>query len=114
MTSGHIISSMDGATTSTRGDEYIRLKVCGVPDQTEMHVRVKKTAPMGRIIRSYSELAGARLSSLAFRFGGSRINQDATPNSLEMGQDEVIDVYWMLGSVEHRNSYQQQFGSLNN
>ena len=48
---------------------------------------------MGKLKKSYSERVGAPIASLRFLFDGKRINDDETPKSLEMEQDDVIEVY---------------------
>ena len=72
--------------------EYIKLKVVG-QDSNENHFRVKMTSAMGKLKKSYSERVGAPIASLRFLFDGKRINDDETPKSLEMEQDDVIEVY---------------------
>merc|ERR1711923_202797 len=72
--------------------EYIKLKVVG-QDSNEIHFRVKMTTQMGKLKKSYSERVGVPVSSLRFLFDGKRINDDETPKSLEMEQDDVIEVY---------------------
>merc|ERR1712038_834680 len=72
--------------------EYIKLKVVG-QDSNEIHFRVKMTTAMGKLKKSYSERVGAPLTSLRFLFDGKRINDEETPKSLEMEQDDVIEVY---------------------
>ena len=75
----------------TAETEYIKLKV--VEDSNEIHFRVKMTTAMGKLKKSYSERVGASITSLRFLFDGNRINDDETPKSLEMEQDDVIEVY---------------------
>ena len=72
--------------------KYIKLKVVG-QDSNEIHFRVKMTTAMGKLKKSYSERVGAPIASLRFLFDGKRINDDETPKSLEMEQDDVIEVY---------------------
>merc|ERR1712050_666772 len=72
--------------------EYIKLKVVG-QDSNEIHFRVKMTTAMGKLKKSYSERVGAPITSLRFLFDGKRINDEETPKSLEMEQDDVIEVY---------------------
>merc|ERR1712072_1442009 len=79
----------DAAETET---EYIKLKVVG-QDSNEIHFRVKMTTAMGKLKKSYSERVGAPITSLRFLFDGKRINDEETPKSLEMEQDDVIAVY---------------------
>ena len=83
------------APTKTAADEaepeYITLKVVG--RNNEIHFRVKMTTQMGKLKKSYSERVGAPITSLRFLFDGKRINDEETPKSLEMEQDDVIEVY---------------------
>ena len=48
---------------------------------------------MRKLKKSYSERVGAPIASLRFLFDGKRINDDETPKSLEMEQEDVIEVY---------------------
>ena len=72
--------------------EYIKLKVVG-QDSNKIHFRVKMTEQIGKLKKSYSERVGASIASLTLLFDGKRINDDETPKSLEMEQDDVIEVY---------------------
>ena len=73
-------------------NDYIKLKVVG-QDSNEIHFRVKMTTAMGKLKKSYSERVGAPIASLRFLFDGKRINDEETPKSLGMEQDDVIEVY---------------------
>jgi len=72
--------------------EYIKLKVVG-QDSNEVHFRVKMTTSMAKLKRSYADRIGAAPNSLRFLFDGRRINDDDTPKSMEMENDDVIEVY---------------------
>jgi len=72
--------------------EYIKLKVVG-QDSNEVHFRVKFGTSMGKLKKSYAERTGVAVSTLRFLFDGRRINDDDTPKSLEMEEDDVIEVY---------------------
>ena len=76
----------------TAETEYIKLKVVG-QDSNEIHFRVKMATQMCKLKKSYSERVGAPIASLRFLFDGKRINDEETPKSLEMEQDDVIEVY---------------------
>lgn len=74
-----------------------------------MHFRVKFGTSMGKLKKSYAERTGVSVNSLRFLFGnvlnfrilfvkyvifdGRRINDEDTPKSLEMEQDDVIEVF---------------------
>ena len=72
--------------------DYIKLKVVD-QDSNEIHFRVKMTTQMGKLKKSYSERVGTPIESLRFLFDGKPINDNATPNSLEIDQNMEIDVY---------------------
>ena len=72
--------------------DYIKLKVID-QDSNEIHFRVKMTTQMGKLKKSYSERVGTPIESLRFLFDGKPINDNATPNSLEIDQNMEIDVY---------------------
>ncbi|KAH7637435.1 small ubiquitin-related modifier-like protein [Dermatophagoides farinae] len=72
--------------------EYIKIKVVG-QDTTELHFRVKKTTSFSKLKKSYSDRVGVPLSSLRFLFDGRRIDDSDTPQSLEMEEEDVIEVF---------------------
>ncbi len=72
--------------------EHVLLKVVG-QDANEIHFRVKMSTRLGKLKNSYSERVGVPVSSLRFLFDGKRINDEETPEDLEMEQDNVIEVH---------------------
>ncbi|KAJ1368479.1 hypothetical protein KIN20_029615 [Parelaphostrongylus tenuis] len=85
----------DNGSEAPAGDaavEYIKLKVVG-QDSNEVHFRVKNGTAMGKLKKSYADRTGVAVSSLRFLFDGRRINDDDTPKTLEMEEDDVIEVY---------------------
>ena len=72
--------------------EYIKLKLVG-QDSNEIHFRVKHTTQMEKLKKSYSEKVRVPITSLRFLFDGRRINDDETPQALEVKQDDVIEVF---------------------
>ncbi|PAV77732.1 hypothetical protein WR25_16377 [Diploscapter pachys] len=84
-----------------QNQEYIKLKVVG-QDANEVHFRVKYGTSMAKLKKSYAERTGVSVSSLRFLFDGRRINDDDTPKTLEMEEDDVIEVYQeQLGGARH-------------
>ncbi len=82
-----------GAAAAGGGEQqYIKLKVVG-QDSNEVHFRVKMTTQMGKLKKSYAERIGVQASSLRFLFDGRRINDDDNPKTMEMENDDVIEVY---------------------
>lgn len=81
--------------------EYIKLKVVG-QDTNELHFRVKKMTSFAKLKRSYSERIGVPITALRFLFDGRRIDDADTPASLDMEEEDVIEVF------------QEQTGGKNN
>ena len=80
--------------------EYIELKVVGrcwttFPNEilNEIHFQVNPTTQMGKLKRCYSERVGFHVGSLRFLLEGGRFNDDETPETLEMEQNDVIEVF---------------------
>ncbi|CAJ0569916.1 unnamed protein product, partial [Mesorhabditis spiculigera] len=78
--------------TEEADKEYIKLKVVG-QDSNEVHFRVKFGTSMAKLKKSYAERTGTAVNSLRFLFDGRRINDEDTPKSMEMENDDVIEVY---------------------
>ena len=62
-------------------------------DSNEVHFRVKMGTLMGKLKKSYADRVGVSPASLRFLFDGRRINDDDSPKSLDMENDDVIEVY---------------------
>ena len=75
-------------------DESIKIRVFnGATYQGTIIFRVKKTTRLGRVMDAFCERTGLQSSVLRFLFGGRRINTDDTPESLEMVDDDEIEVF---------------------
>ncbi|KAL7076461.1 hypothetical protein ACQ4LE_004182 [Meloidogyne hapla] len=92
------MADADNNTTAVSGEttqqsaEYIKIKVVG-QDSNEVHFRVKFGTSMGKLKKAYAERTGVAVNTLRFLFDGRRVNDDDTPKSLEMEEDDVIEVY---------------------
>uniref|UniRef100_A0A1B6F8I9 Small ubiquitin-related modifier n=1 Tax=Cuerna arida TaxID=1464854 RepID=A0A1B6F8I9_9HEMI len=84
-------STREKDTTNEEG-EYLKLKVVG-NENNEIHFRVKKTTQLMKLKKSYSDKVGVPVSSLRFLFDGRRITDEDTPKSLEMEDEDVIEVF---------------------
>ncbi|KPM05598.1 hypothetical protein NH340_JMT07628 [Sarcoptes scabiei] len=82
----------DKSSVSGPSAEYIKIKVIG-QDTSELHFRVKKTTSFAKLKKSYSDRIGVPLPSLRFLFDGRRIDDQDTPQALEMEEDDVIEVF---------------------
>lgn len=77
--------------TKPKSDEII---VVNVRDSEggEVMYKLKKTAPLRRLIAAYCQRNGISQDSVRFLFDGNRINGEDTPAHLEMENDSQIDV----------------------
>jgi hypothetical protein len=64
-----------------------------VKDQSggEVAFKVRNTTRFIKLMRAYAAKVGADLQSIRFLFDGARIQEDATPEQLEMEDGDVID-----------------------
>ncbi|CAF1523618.1 unnamed protein product [Rotaria sordida] len=76
----------------SKSHEGIQLRVVG-QDHSEVYFKAKMTTSMGKLIKSYAKRQGVAVDSLRFVFDGKRINDDETPELLEMEDNDIIDVY---------------------
>ena len=82
-------------TIATGEIEYITIRVAmqGYNWREQTRYRIKVTAAMGKLKKSYSERLGVPNNSIRLLFDGNRIHDDDTPISLEMVHDDLIEVY---------------------
>ncbi|KAF8356402.1 hypothetical protein PRIPAC_98025 [Pristionchus pacificus] len=83
---------MADAAAPSVPDEYIKLKVVG-QDSNEVHFRVKYGTSMAKLKKSYADKTGVDVKALRFLFDGTRIGDNDTPKTLEMEDDDTIEVY---------------------
>ena len=64
-----------------------------VKDQTgeETYFKVKPTTKMGKVFKAYAQRKGINISALRFLLDGRRIEQDDTPKTLELEDQDQID-----------------------
>ena len=72
--------------------ESIQLKVRD-QEANETVYKVKMSIRMGKLKRSYAEQVGVDVSSLKFLLNGQRINDEDTPQTLKMEEDDLIEVF---------------------
>ncbi|GMT06285.1 hypothetical protein PENTCL1PPCAC_28459, partial [Pristionchus entomophagus] len=65
----------------------------GGQDIKDIPFRVKYDLDMGRVKRSYAALSGISVSLLTFLFDGRRVTDDITPRSMDMEDNDEIDVF---------------------
>eukprot|EP00485_Elphidium_margaritaceum_P003638 CAMPEP_0202700810 /NCGR_PEP_ID=MMETSP1385-20130828/13972_1 /ASSEMBLY_ACC=CAM_ASM_000861 /TAXON_ID=933848 /ORGANISM="Elphidium margaritaceum" /LENGTH=109 /DNA_ID=CAMNT_0049358081 /DNA_START=149 /DNA_END=478 /DNA_ORIENTATION=- len=75
---------------SQQNKEHLNLKVKD-QDGTEVYFKVKKTTKLKKLMDAYCARVGKEAGSIRFLFDGERIAQDATPNDLNMEDEDEID-----------------------
>ena len=81
------------------GSEFIKLRTVSVGEGSmELYFTVKKTTPLRKLKRSYSESKGVGVASLRFFFNGFRISDADTAEGVGLTEKDTIYVYAGLGS----------------
>ncbi|GFG39057.1 hypothetical protein Cfor_02749 [Coptotermes formosanus] len=73
--------------------EYITLTILG-QDNAVSTFRVMRSRPLGRLMHNYCNWIGIDEATVRFLYDGQRIRKTDTPLSLEMAEDDTIEVYW--------------------
>ena len=102
------MSNENAVLVAATGD-YIKLKVIN-QENAEVNFKVKLTTPMSKLKKSYGDRQGVSIDSFRFLFDGKRLADDDTPQSLEMEDGDVIDVFSEMiggkqGECKMKNNY---------
>ena len=64
-------------------------------DQTggEVVFRIKRSSPMSKVFEAYVNRLGYTMSDVEFRLDGERLKETDTPNSLNLAENDQIDVF---------------------
>ncbi|KAJ6523346.1 small ubiquitin-related modifier [Mycena capillaripes] len=70
----------------------------------EVFFKIKRSTKLSKLQGAYASKVGKDVSSIRFLYDGSRINDDDTPMSLEMEDNDTIDVMveQVGGASSHR------------
>uniref|UniRef100_A0A8C3RHJ8 Small ubiquitin-related modifier n=1 Tax=Cyanoderma ruficeps TaxID=181631 RepID=A0A8C3RHJ8_9PASS len=74
------------------GNEHIDLKVAG-QDGSMVEFRIKRHAPLGKLMKAYGCQQGLSMRHIAFLFDGQPIKENDTPAQLETEHEDTIEVY---------------------
>lgn len=74
-----------------QSDLQISLKVVS-QDGNEIFFKIKRSTPLHKLMRAFCNRQGVSEANVRFLFDGTRIQQDDTPEMLEMEDDDVVDV----------------------
>merc|ERR1712179_651546 len=72
------------------GVEHVNLKVCG---QDGSVVQIKKNTQRKKLMSAYCDRQGLDSNQIRFRFDGTPIQDTDTPTTLDMEDDDTIDVF---------------------
>eukprot|EP00039_Didymoeca_costata_P018317 m.333028 g.333028 ORF g.333028 m.333028 type:complete len:102 (-) comp17048_c0_seq1:136-441(-) len=71
--------------------KHINLKVMA-QDNTEVHFKIKRSTKMSKLIEAYCKRQGLQSGSIRFLFDGQQVGPDDSPESLDMEDNDCIDV----------------------
>mmetsp|Transcript_32900 Transcript_32900/g.48673 ORF Transcript_32900/g.48673 Transcript_32900/m.48673 type:complete len:94 (+) Transcript_32900:88-369(+) len=80
----------DEQPKSSEGSEPITIRV---RDQTgeETFFKIRKTTKMSKVFDTYAQRKGVQATSLRFMVDGERIDDNQTPKTLELDDQDQID-----------------------
>merc|ERR1712088_893535 len=74
------------------GSEHVNLKVCG-QDGSVVQFKIKRNTQLRKLMNAYCDRQGLDVNQIRFRFDGTPINDTDSPSSLDMEDDDTIDVF---------------------
>ncbi|XP_003388064.1 PREDICTED: small ubiquitin-related modifier 2-like [Amphimedon queenslandica] len=83
----------EGAESGHQSNEHINLKVMGQAGGSVIHFKIKRNTPFKKLITAYCERQGLQKSTIRFMFDGTPMQEDQTPNDLDMEDDDTIEVF---------------------
>jgi len=87
----------DGENQNSKQDvkaeqDHINLRVTG-QDGSVVQFKIKRHTPLRKLMQAYCDKQGQNMANIRFRFDGQAINEQDTPNKLEMEDEDTIDVF---------------------
>uniref|UniRef100_H2YG29 Small ubiquitin-related modifier n=1 Tax=Ciona savignyi TaxID=51511 RepID=H2YG29_CIOSA len=76
----------------SESSDHINLKVTG-SDGSVVQFKIKRHTPLRKLMQAYCDRQGQSMNMIRFRFDGQAINENDTPNKLEMEDEDTIDVF---------------------
>ena len=89
-----------------KDSEQLNLKVVG-QDGNVIQFKIKRNTPFRKLIHAYCDRQKVAQSTMRFTFDGSRINDSDTPKSMDMEDNDTIEVFTQQtggGFVLHRRA----------
>jgi len=81
----------DDEVKSEDPNATINIKVVSSTGE-EVFFKIKRSTKLSKLQGAYANKVGKEVGSIRFLYDGTRINDDDTPNSLEMEDNDTIDV----------------------
>ena len=73
------------------GNAPINIKVLSSTGE-EVFFKIKRSTKLSKLQGAYANKVGKDVNSIRFLYDGARINDDDTPSSLDMEDNDTIDV----------------------
>merc|ERR1719200_79426 len=83
-------ADQSNANADAEESVHLNLKVKS-QDGNEVYFKVKKTTQLGKLMNAYCSRVGKDMSTVRFLFDGERIQNEATPEQLDMEDEDEID-----------------------
>lgn len=82
----------EGADTAPKGDnDPISIKVVASTGE-EVYFKIKRNTKLKKLQGAYASKVGKDINTIRFLYDGNRIQEDDTPATLDMENDDTIDV----------------------
>ncbi|KAG9081455.1 hypothetical protein FRC07_014506 [Ceratobasidium sp. 392] len=82
----------EGADNTQKGDnDPISIKVVASTGE-EVYFKIKRNTKLKKLQGAYAAKVGKDIGTIRFLYDGNRISEDDTPASLDMENDDTIDV----------------------
>ncbi|VDN98460.1 unnamed protein product [Rodentolepis nana] len=82
----------DNNASRDKSSEPINLTVHG-QDGSIIHFKIKKSTPFKKLMTAYCHRLGYTLNNVRFTCDGEHINQDDTPESMDIDNNDTIEVF---------------------
>merc|ERR1719210_2892675 len=82
----------EGTSEKDKNNEQLNLKVIG-QDGEIVQFKIKRSTPFRKLINAYCDRSRLSASTVRFMFDGNRINDTDTPKSMDMEEDDTIEVF---------------------
>ncbi|KAK9475689.1 ubiquitin-related domain-containing protein [Lipomyces japonicus] len=75
----------------TAGGEHLNIKV--TDGNNEVFFRIRRSTQLKKLMDTFCDRQGKSRGAVRFLFDGQRVSDTDTPESLDMGENDTIEVY---------------------